>query len=222
MADKLNMKQQIIDAVVDATISSTLRNVQITKIVKTLNINHNTFYYHFGSKYDVALWVFRHDLAQELRSNIPAQELIGSPLENEAKNAPLPYYMHREIGARLLDHGVFFKSLVRCVMQKPLFYGKLFNDKEPEFKIRIYDLYRSAIEDDIRFILDGRYMPEETFDFMVSMQLDDIYRIPAYHLAHSFDSKHLQDDTLNPFWNLSYELLTGGLQKHPINKIRRD
>ena len=219
--DKLDMKQKIIDAVVETTESSSFKNVQIAKIVKALGVNHNTFYYHFGSKYDVALWVFRHDLARELRGAIPAAELVEAPLTSGSITVSLPYYMHREIGARLLDHGDFYKGLVACVMQRPLFYGKLFNDQEPEFKARIADLYRPAIQDDIRFILDGRYMPRETFEYMVSMHLDDVLRIPFYHLAHPSDSRALLDDDENPFWNLSYELLTGELQKHPINKKRR-
>ena len=82
-------------------------------------------------------------------------------------------------------------------------------------------LYRPAVENDFKFVLDGRYMPKETFDYLVSRYLDDISFIPSYHLANSTASAQLLDERINPFWNLPYEILPPVLQKHPINRLRQ-
>ena len=218
---KSAMKQKIVDAVVDITEASSMRSVHIAKIIKELGINRNTFYYHFDGKYDVAMYVFRHDLADELTANVPPDRLLEAPLSSEGISEMLPYYVHFETGARSLDLSDFFKSLVRCVMRRPSFYDKLFNNKEPEFKARMDTLYRPAVEDDFKFVLDGRYMPKETFDYLVSRYLDDISFIPSYHLANTAASAQLLDERINPFWNLPYEILPPELQKHPINRLRQ-
>lgn len=214
------VREQIIDYVIKTTESSSLSNVHVSKLVKELKINRNTFYYHFDSKLDVAIYVFRTDLAEALVERVPRDYLIETELPLKPKPKSLPYYMHREIGARLLDHSEFFKSLVHCVTRRPQFYRKLFTTNEPEIKTRVFELFRPAIENDVRFVLGGRYMPRETFDFLVSQQLESLYQLPCYHLANPSSSQNLLDDSLNPFWNYSHETLMTELQNHPIKKPR--
>lgn len=217
----VTVREQIIDYVIETTESSSLGNVHVSKLVKELEINRNTFYYHFDSKLDVAIYVFRTDLAKVLTARIPQDYLIETELPLKPRPKSLPYYMHREIGARLLDHSEFFKSLVHCVTSRPQFYRKLFTMNEPEIKTRVFELFRPAIENDVRFVLGGRYMPRETFDFLVSQQLESLYQLPCYHLANPSSSQNLLDDSLNPFWNYSHETLMTELQNHPIKKPRR-
>lgn len=215
-----NVREKIIDYVIKTTEASSLNSVHVSKLVKELGINRNTFYYHFDSKFDVAMCVFRLDLADALSKQIPQNHLLEAPLPLKPKPESLPYYMHREIGARLLDHSDFFKSLVHCVTSRPQFYRKLFSVNEHEIKVRIFELFRPAIENDVRFVLGGRFMPRDTFDFLVSQQLETLYLIPCYHLANPSASRNLLDDTLNPFWNYPYETLMTELQQHPIRKPR--
>lgn len=218
--DSGTIREQIINYVIIGTEASSLSGIHISKLVKELGINRNTFYYHFDSKLDVAMYVFRVDLARELEAAVPERQLLEAPVPLKTKPELLPYYMHHEIGARLLDHGEFYKSLVRCVKTRPAFYRKLFTAKEPEIKIRVFELFRPAMESDVRFVLGGRYMPRETFDFIVSQQLESLYQMPCYHLANPSASEILLDDALNPFWNQANETLMTELQKHPIRKPR--
>lgn len=215
-----SIREKIIDYVIETTEASSLSSVHVSKLVKELGINRNTFYYHFDGKYDVAMYVLRHDLAKMLRKNVPESYLLESPVLLKPKSEKLPYYMHREIGARLLDHGAFFKSLVYCVQERSHFYRKLFSPSEQEFKIKVFELFRPAIEEDLRFVLGGRYMPPDTFDYLIAQQLESLYQIPCYHLANPTASKNLLDDSLNPFWNYQSETLMMELQQHPIRKPR--
>lgn len=193
----------------------------MAKLIKQLGINRNTFYYYFKSKYDVAMYVFLNDLARQLRAHVPEDELVYLPKTLEEDRELLPYYMRREIGAHALDIAPFFKALVHAVMGRQGFYDKIFNDKEPEFRAMLDDLYRPAIEDDLRFVLGGRYMPPETFAFLTSTYLANVYLTPSYHLANPSQSEALLDERVNPFWNMPYESLAPALQKHPINRQRR-
>lgn len=64
--DSGTIREQIINYVIIGTEASSLSGIHISKLVKELGINRNTFYYHFDSKLDVAMYVFRVDLAREL------------------------------------------------------------------------------------------------------------------------------------------------------------
>ena len=213
-------KQAIVDMLVAQVEADSLRSVQIAKLIKELGINRNTFYYHFPSKYDVALFVFRTDLAQALAEAFPEGELVFSPLDDNPASEQLPFYVHREIGARTLDFGEFFKTLVRCVLARPQFYGKLFERRESEFRSLVYELYRPAVSGDLRFVLGGRYLPPSTFEFFCHKYTNLVYETAEYYLKHTRDAEAMLNDSVNPFWNMPYESLVYSLQMHAIRRPR--
>ena len=90
--------------------------------------------------------MFRTDLARELTDSFPAYELVCLALDNEPKSEALPFYVHREIGARTLDFGDFFKALVRCVLARETFYRKLFDRRETEFRSLVYELQLHTVK----------------------------------------------------------------------------
>ena len=214
-------KQEIVDAFADMVRSDSLRKVRVATLIDKLGINRNTFYYHFANKYEVALYKFRVDLAFVLASRIDERDLISAPINATTSTETLPYYTHVEIGARTLDFSAFYRALVECVLKDEPFYHKVFTVGEPEFETLFSELYRPAIEADIRFILGGRYLPAPTFDFMATMLVGHLSSILRYALAHPGDTDNLLDDRVNPFWNMPYEALTHGFQMHPVNRLRK-
>lgn len=213
-------KQAIVDAVIARVEADSLKSVQVAKLIKELGVNRNTFYYHFDSKYGVALHVFRTDLARALEEAFPAHELVCAPLKDGPDSIDLPFYVHREIGARTLDFSDFFKTLVRCVLARPQFYGKLFERRESEFRTLVCELYRPAVASDLKFVLGGRYMPPSTFELFCQRYTDLVYDTPEYYLKHTRDAETMLSDAVNPFWNLPYEALVHGLQTHAIPRPR--
>ena len=59
---KRDTRQLIADAFTDAVRKTSLSRVRIADLIEQLGINRNTYYYHFSSKHETALWVFRCDL----------------------------------------------------------------------------------------------------------------------------------------------------------------
>ncbi len=217
----VSAKQAIVDAFIDKVEASSLRAVQVAKLIKEIDVNRNTFYYHFPSKYDVALFVFRTDLADYLEEAFPESELLYAAVGAQSDSDQLAYYVHREIGARTLDFGGFFKTLVRCVIGRPLFYGKLFDSTEREFHSLVDALYRPAVRKDLEFVLGGRYLPPCTFDLFLTRYTNLVYETAEYYLKHSRDAESMLEDSVNPFWNMPYEALVYELQAHTVNRMRR-
>lgn len=214
---KKDAKDRIVDAFIQAVKSSSLSSVRIADLISSLGINRNTFYYHFSSKYDVAMWILRRDLARELQDELPSRLLITAPVRDEG-NEMLPYYVRNEIAARTLDGAPFFRAFCKCVLNDAAFYRKLFDIHESEFIEQVARLWRPAFYDDVNFILDKRYMPEETKRFLAAMAVYHMISRIEYVLANPADIDVIMDDEANPFWNILHESLHFAIQKHPINK----
>lgn len=213
-----NTRQDIVDAFILAVEQSSLSKLRIADLIAELGINRNTFYYHFSSKYDVALLVLCADLDSELRSALPERNLIYCKFsENELNKFPLAYYTHVETGARTLDSSVFMRSFVHCTLKRPLFYRKLFSDDELDFRQHLDTLYKPAVERDIEFILDGRYMPPVTKRMLTQMATRYISSVTRFCLKDC-EGDLMLDDRVNPFWNIIHESLYNAIQTHPINR----
>lgn len=112
------------------------------------------------------------------------------------------------------------KALVRCVQRRPTFYRKLFNVREIDFTRSFTSLYWPAIEDDVDFILDGRYMPPATKRLIVTTTTQLIVAIVRFCLE-DVGGDTLLDERVNPFWNIIHESLYAAIQHHPINRYTR-
>lgn len=215
-----NTKQAIVDAFVQKVSDDSLRAVHVAKLIKELGINRNTFYYHFDSKFDVALYVFRVDLAKQLRAAFAEDELVSASVDPKRKLESIPYYVHCEVGAHTLDLGGFYKSLVRCVLERPAFYRSLFDFALLEFRLCFEGLYRPAVIEDLKFVLGGRYLPQGVFDFFADYYTRYLFQLPEYFLRHSSSVEEMFDDKVNPYWNIPYETLTQALQAHVVYRPR--
>lgn len=192
--------------------------MRVADLIEELGINRNTFYYHFSSKYDVALWALQEDLASELEATFQQSELMCLP-DGKAKESRIPYYVHVENGAHALDESGFLKALVRCTLRRKDFYRKLFNTQEYEFSRCFLSRYYPAVEQDVKFVLGGRYMPPETIQYLANLGARTMLITVEFNLNVSKDDRML-DEKINPFWNFFHEALSAAVTNHPINRYR--
>ncbi len=217
MVAKRDTRQRIADEFVTRVRETSLSQVRIADLISSLGINRNTFYYHFASKYDVAMWVLRTRLASELRDALPASKLVSAPFK-EGDRESLPYYVHIEIGARMLDSEPFFRAMGRCVLSDTAFYRKLFNAHEVEFLTQVKHLWTPAFYDDIGFILDRRHMPDATRRMLGTLSAHIMLAYVMHLLENANEGDILLDREANPFGNILQESLHSAIQRHPINR----
>lgn len=217
---KRDTRQLIAEAFVDAVRETSLSRVRIADLIEELGINRNTYYYHFSSKHETALWVFRCALSRKLEEALPESQLIRTPFSKRIPQE-LALYSHVEIGARTLDSTLFTKSLLESVADDVDFYRKLFTVHEPEFVSAVEQLYYPLLESDVKFILDGRYMPPETLHMLVTLSVRYITSAVEFFLHNPSIQQGLLDDRVNPFGNALQESLCTLIQAHPINRYVR-
>ena len=118
---KRDTRAEIATAFKESVRKTSLSQTRVADLISELSVNRNTFYYHFGSKYDVAMWIFRTSLAAKLRHDFPESQLVSAPFSSTgAGKDSLPYYVHKETGARTLDTSGYYKALVATVLEDPI------------------------------------------------------------------------------------------------------
>lgn len=123
---KRDLKGEIAQVFEDTVRTEGIEKVCVLDIAKELNINKNSFYYHFSSKYSVIYWIFRIDIAAMLNEHFASDQLVY--LEGESHGfgrdgyPDMPYYVRIPQGARMLDQGAFFKEAVLRLRQRRDFY----------------------------------------------------------------------------------------------------
>lgn len=213
--------EQIVALFKERVVEESLSKVRISQLIADLGINRNTFYYHFESKFDVALQIYRRDLARELRKTVPEEQLVSGPIGKVKSGAPsicLPYYARIEIGFHALDEGPFLKALARTIESNKPFYAKLFDEKEYEFNFQFCALYYPQVKKDLEFVLGARYLSPEAKRFLSQLGTGQIMQI-AHLLTTSNDVDKLLDERVNPFWNFYQEGIQASIRKHPLNRI---
>lgn len=210
-------KKRIVDAFIERVEDGSLDKVRVAELIAALNINRNTFYYYFPSKYDVAMSVLFCDLDRELRARLGNGELVFSTLPGKDQlDTSYAIYTHVETGARTLDASCFVESLTSCLLARRRFYGKLFTREENDFTLRIRNLYEPLLASDVDFMLGGRYMPPQTKRMLVSWCAAGILDCAEFAVREGDES--MLDSAVNPFSNIIHESLFSAIQSHPVNR----
>ena len=65
--ERCDTQQLIVDGLCSKVRTIPLSRVRLAELINDLNINRNTFYYYFSSKFEVAYYAFRRDLDARIR-----------------------------------------------------------------------------------------------------------------------------------------------------------
>lgn len=216
-----NLKESIAQAFLEMVVAKSIDSISVLDIVREVGVNKNSFYYHFPSKYGVAYWILRSDIASMLEENFDEPYLVF-PEERATtlkKNLypDLPHYVRVPTGARMLDQGAFFKLSVNALREKRSFYQALFKDSSLDnLKSYIEKLYYPTFLKDVEFIADGRYVPEQTRSFLAKGYLALFVGMLEQFVCSQELPDDLLDDEKNPFWNIAAESIENALRNHPI------
>ena len=216
-----NTKEKLAQIYIDMVADDGPADVRVLDIVRKAGVNKNSFYYHFSSKYSVAYWIFRTDIASMIEEVFDCSSHVFPAQDSVAVEKDLfpelPYYVRLLTGARMFDQGAFLKQMVLALRKRQKFYRAMFKDQEPDnLKLYIQNLYYPAFLQDIEFIADGRYIPAQTRGFLARGSL----ALFVGMLENLVCSKELPDEVLddaeNPFWNILPESIEGAIRNHPV------
>ena len=140
--------------------------ISVSDIIVAAQKNRKTFYYHFGDKSQLVIWIFRHDLVKRLKWCFePAQLVYETDTNSPCKD--LPYYVFVKRGVRSLEGSQFFHELAACLEARRLYYARILAlSDQGNLSDYLHHLYIPAIRSDIEFILSNRRLKRESVEFL--------------------------------------------------------
>ena len=123
-------KQSIADCFIELVVAQPdpRRRIDVTTLVKKLEIDRKTFYNHFDNTTDLVIWIFRARLAEKLRDRKFYQAELDYPAEElHDKYTDLPCYA-RFYGRREgeLNQGPFFRTVCGVLNEQSEYYRRIF------------------------------------------------------------------------------------------------
>ena len=140
--------------------------ISVSDIIVSAQKNRKTFYYHFGDKSQLVIWIFRHDLAKRLKRRFePAQLVYETDTNSPCKD--LPYYVVVKRGVRSLEGSQFFHELAACLEARRLYSARILAlSDQGNLSDYLHHLYIPVIRSDIEFILSNRRLKRESVEFL--------------------------------------------------------
>lgn len=219
---KRDLKNEIAEVFMDMVKTSGPDKVCVLDIAKAVGINKNSFYYHFASKYSVAYWIFRNDIAAMLEERFDPDHLVYLKKESNefGKNAyaDLPYYARVPEGARMLNQGLFFRESVLCLRERRDFYRCMMRSDASVDSLMSYveKVYGPAFYQDVSLIANGRYLPPATHSFLAGCCLKQYTGMLEELVCMRDLPEDVLSDAKNPFWNFAAESVNEAIRKHPV------
>ncbi len=212
---KSDTRKQIADEFKRMVIETSLSKVRIAELINSLDINRNTFYYYYGSKLDVAYWIFRWDLSQALENELPSSLLVYSDCElKDGSSESLAFWTHVETGARTLDTTKFFHALIHCLASNIPFYRKVFDPHELEFNDWLCGLWTAAGKKDIDFILSGRPMNRSIRNYLAQTYANQAISQARTVLLPEY-AEILEEPEKYAYWNAASDGLRDSIERNP-------
>uniref|UniRef100_A0A7C9NV97 TetR/AcrR family transcriptional regulator n=1 Tax=Muribaculaceae bacterium Z82 TaxID=2304548 RepID=A0A7C9NV97_9BACT len=204
-------KQNIADCFMElvATSPDARKRIDVTTLVKTLGIDRKTFYNHFDNTADLAIWIFRTQVARMLRKREFVRADLGYPApELHDKYEDMPCYA-RFPGylPGTLNQGVFFREQGMVLAGNEQYYRRIFSYPcYLDFQRYVETLTIPLIREDIDIMLGpNRRLPEEIKEFLAEYHAVGIWgRVRLYYL---YKNRGFPVKELESFWNYSHEML---------------
>ena len=213
-------REEIVRVFKDLVIQGHHEKITVQTISELSNISRKTFYYHFPDKTKLIRWIFRYELGSALAEQCSVSDLIFLPGDSRLEYPEIPYYARTPIGVRSLDGSRFFRILGSYLQDNREYYRQVVSNRSFSNFIRyITALYQQAFIGDVRFVLGGRMLPQESIS-----QLGRYFSNAA--IVNYFDALiHSNSDLrcLIPedFSNINHESLSGIIDGHFAKSVNK-
>ncbi|NPD31543.1 TetR family transcriptional regulator [Eggerthellaceae bacterium zg-1084] len=192
--------------------------VSVSDIITAAKKNRKTFYYHFMDKNHLIAWIFRNDLALQLRNNFDEDQLVYETRTNDPCSA-LPYYVFVKRGVRSLDGSEFFKSLATAFETHRNFYARVLRNRASNCLFDyLFDLYLPAMKKDISFTLGNRHLSEEGMDFLAEFYTGAFLAFFSRRLKSRNTERPLLEG-MGAFSNLIHESLENQIKEQQLKRM---
>lgn len=190
--------------------------ISVSDIIAKAEKNRKTFYYHFVDKDHLIRWIFRNDLAFQLKTRFDPLELVYEERSDDPCSL-LPYYAFVKKGVRSLDGADFLMAFAASLESRRNYYAKLFKSNCGEqLSSYLYEIYVTAFKGDVRFVLSNRQLKEPNIDFLAEFYIGAFLSYLT-HQATSLRKTRILED-VGPFSNIIHASLENEIKEQQLRR----
>ena len=178
--------------------------VTVQDIANEADISRKTFYYHFFNKSDLVKYIFRADLANELKRLFPTDELVCDTGLREDKYRYYPFFTRDYFGEH--DKKAFFNVFSRYIGKNSDYYQKLFRCEDWNYlENYLIEIYRPRLKKIIAsFFAEYKVeAPAEIVDYLASYYAHSTVLWVLHR--HVTKQRHYSEETKDYLGNLFYD-----------------
>ncbi len=213
LIDRNDTPHQIADTFIELVTEQSFAKASISEVCSRIGISRKTFYRHFPNKQMVMKYIFRGDLGRQLLVAYPDEQLVYLPRDEFRKFYQLPVYARAPMQGRFMDQGLFVSCLIQSMQRHRDYYLKLLDPQEDEsFREYFRALYTPLLAEDVKLILDGRYLPAKLIGYLAEYHTMGLLAMLPMQVADN--DRFALDGDLNPLLNLTHESLYAVVERH--------
>ena len=146
---------EIAESFVALTEGKPPEKISVSDIIARAGKNRKTFYYHFGDKEQLVVWLFRYDLACGLLDKFPENLLVWEENSSESTLAEFPFYARKVEDSGRIYNAPFFAALSYSLERRRTYYRRMFSTRGPgTLDFYLHQLFFPVIREDILFLID--------------------------------------------------------------------
>lgn len=148
-------KLRLAEAFVRLVETMPAERITVNMIAEQAGKHRKTFYYHFGDKEQLVVWLFRYDLACDLLDKFPENLLVWEGDNPESTLAEFPFYARKVEDSGRIYNAPFFAALSYSLERRRTYYRRMFSTRGPgTLDFYLHQLFFPVIREDILFLID--------------------------------------------------------------------
>ncbi len=229
--EHVRAKLQLAEAFASMVELMPAERITVCMVTDAIGKHRKTFYYHFSSKEQLVIWLFRYDLACALEERFPPDELVYEPASSDSICSEFPFYARNIQQSGRIYNTPFFSMLATVLEKRRAYYRYIFSKRGPgTLDYYLHQLYPPVIREDIETLLDKElagvtpivrehvreaFCKRDGIGFLAEFYTDAFLARFVERLTYSSSRRAARD--IIPFENVVHDSITA-LIKQEVNK----
>ena len=131
-------------------------NITVNMIAVNAGKHRKTFYYHFNSKEQLVIWLFRYDLAKGLTERFDEKLLVSDEDTSDEPWSGFPFYVRNVKDSSRIYNTPFFGAFAEALETRRTYYRTILSKRGPgTLDFYLHQLYKPVFEKDIVLLIDA-------------------------------------------------------------------
>ncbi len=233
--EHVRAKLQLAEAFASMVERMPAERITVSMVTDAIGKHRKTFYYHFSSKEQLVIWLFRYDLACALEERFPPEKLVFEPPVADSICGEFPFYARNVQKSGRIYNTPFFSMLATVLEKRRAYYRSIFANRGPgTLDYYLHQLYPPVIREDVEMLLERElegvsplmrehvrevFYRNDGIGFLAEFYTDAFLARFVERLTYSSSRRAARD--IIPFENVVHDSLSALIKQEVANVMTR-